>query len=181
MGSNTAEMKASTWATGLGEILARKNDPSFSGQLASIKKGLLVETEHLAYPYTQYWLSSGDDSLDSLAQRGARRAMAVAALCKAPNDSRKISIGQAIGRLNKTQLNGRGFAETPIATMVNSFPVFDVDQLAVLVASMADRCADSGIAVPYYSLARTFIYWGNGISEKSTDHRNKIMYDFYKQ
>ncbi len=180
MGSNTAEIEASAWATGLGEILARKNDPSFAGQLASIKKGLLVETEHLAYPYTQYWLSSGDDSLNSLAQRGARRAMAVAASCKAPNAS-GISIGQAIRRLNKTQLNGRGFAETPIATMVNSFPVFDVDQLAVLVASLSDRCADSGIPVPYYSLARTFIYWGKGISEKSTDQRNQIMYDFYKQ
>lgn len=169
-------------------------DNRFSGYIASLRMAVTPATEVNAYAYTEAYLGS----LSSESQRvGARRAAGICAATPrvaaaqgstdGEPDSHAPRLGASLRQLYRHETDQWPATfesdgtprQNALLNQVNSLPLLNVEQAAALLFALIKRCEDANVRVDFHDLARTLIYWGNGMSESSRQQRQRILRDFY--
>lgn len=150
---------------------------------AALRAGLSPATETYALSRTELYLTG----LPLAARIGARRAAGIcAAATNAPqtgDTKQHWKVGDSIRALYDRENPGRDISKDPgygIVQSVSALPMLDVEAAAATMAMLIQRCSHRGIAVNYYDLARTLSYWGNGISPRSVQTRQRVVSSFYQ-
>lgn len=167
-------------------LTANRTDPSrpHAGWLAAVRNGLVTATEVQALPATATFTSGLTGAHQ---QKGARKAAAIRTINKktrsftATDDHRYQPLGVSLRVLYKAD-RGRypNDASADALTMqINALPLMDLESATTVLNQMVGRCAGQGVTVDFYDLARTLIWWGNGISPASRRTRNNIVAAFY--
>jgi CRISPR type I-E-associated protein CasB/Cse2 len=167
-------------------LTANRTDPSrpHAGWLAAVRNGLVTATEVQALPATATFTSGLTGAHQ---QKGARKAAAIRTINKktrsftATDDHRYQPLGVSLRVLYKAD-RGRypDDASADALTMqINALPLMDLESATTVLNQMVGRCAGQGVTVDFYDLARTLIWWGNGISPASRRTRNNVVAAFY--
>lgn len=183
---DTSEVKTQDWKSLIGRVLALRDDPRNAGTIAGFRAGISPSSETFAMGYTDRFLSDL-----SLTQRSAaRRAAAICASNprvrqpenQAGEKAAYRPLGHSLRDLVKRESNGYPSPESPnaITMQVNSLPLVDAETAATIFGLLVSRCAEHNIAVDYYDLTKTLIYWGNGISQSSLRARRSVITAFYE-
>jgi CRISPR type I-E-associated protein CasB/Cse2 len=159
----------------------------YSGFLAAVRCGLTPQGDLQAHAVTAPYTIG----LTGSQARGARRAAAIRATHKdvprtSPGPS--IRLGGCLADLffrnegwypsdkgDEAQKNRGG---EQIVQQIGVMGLLDTDEAALILHQLVGRCA-VGVPVDFEDLARTLIYWGNGISAQSTKVRQRVVSDFY--
>lgn len=183
----------------LGENRRPGSGRPFAGFLAAVRSGLTqagdVQAHIVCAPFT------GGLSVERA--RAARRAAAIRAVHKdvvdprfdgqSETSRRWLSVGQSLSHLYRAE-NGTYPGEVQgsgdqIIDQVGLLPLLDLDEAALILHNLIGRCAGASypgeggarrpVGVDFRSLTRTLLYWGDGISAESNNHRNQLVADFY--
>ncbi len=170
-------------------VLALRSQPRMAGVMAGIRAAVVPATEAMAFPYTEAHLGS---VRGTEVKRAVRRAAAICAIHKEaaqPKQGVYLPLGFSLRRLHEHK---RNFGYSPgeidsqnaprrnaMTMQVDALPLMPFEQAAETLNLLIGRCADLGIAVDFYNLARTLAAWGDGISANSRTTRNRIVQDFY--
>lgn len=170
----------------ISEVISRRNDPRSNAWTSAVRTALTSATEMNALGYTERYLAD----LSPRQRTGGRRAAAICASnAGAPPASGDfyLPIGRSLRNLYKA-LNGADpsildsgghVSNNAMLMQVNSLPLLDVEQAANVFGLLIGRCADKGIAVNYYDLAATLIFWGTGATPQSQRTRSAVLTAFY--
>lgn len=167
-------------------LIANRTDPSrpHAGWLAAVRNGLVSATEIQALAATATFTSG---LVRARQQEGARKAAAVRAINKRTRsftttaDDRYQPLGLSLRFLYKAD-RGRFPDDTSadaLTMQINALPLMDLASATTVLNQMVGRCAGQGVTVNFYDLARTLIWWGNGISPASRRTRSNVIAAFY--
>ena len=168
------------------EVIARRNDPRSNAWAAAVRTALTSATEMNALGYTERYLVD----MSPKQRIGGRRAAAICASnTGAPQSGGGfyMPIGRSLRNVYKSTNgtdpsvldSGGHVSNNAMLMQINSLPMLDVEQAANVFGLLIGRCADKGVAVNYYDLAKTLIYWGTGATPNSQKTRANVLTAFY--
>lgn len=133
----------------------------------SLRRGLSPHSEHYAYELILPRLASEHRELETVALRIA----AVIADSNLPQGDQKF--GAWLSRRAKD--DDTGISVRLKQMMRQSAPEALLSVSRILKVTNSDRYE----GFDWYNLGRTFVYWGNGTTERSLSARQSILRDFY--
>lgn len=163
----------------IARTLAARANPRMAGETAAIRQGLLLATEIHARPYTDLYLTGEHEK----AAAGWRRGAAICAASpgvRQPGPGKRVPLGASLRMLYDKGNPGRPPQPgNAIVAQVNSLPMLDLDNAAITLALLVNRCSIHGIPVDFHGLGRVLSRWGRGTRSRSRAVRNQIINDFY--
>lgn len=203
MTSNDRRSDATWLARVVQERLDQNQAPGgnrpWAGFLASVRTGLTPSGDLWAHQVTARFTAG----LSERQARGARRAAAMRAISKdveafrpyvteADQEVTRLSVGSSLSSLyraeNATYPGDKDSKDDQIVDQVGMLPLLDLDEAALVLHTLIGRCAGAmvtvgdsrrPVTVDFSSLARTLVYWGDGVSEASVRTRTQLVSDFY--
>lgn len=169
----------------IGRTLAlRAKDRAFA---ARVRHGLNPETEARAYGDIVPHAGGDERAIVPLLRATAIVARHPSLPQVEDNDGVRVPLGQSFQMISNILVTRKGgkFQLDPehpdtVARRLLQLEYQDLDDAAVNVDRILTIADGLGVAIDYFALAKLFLYWGNGISEKSTQVRRRPIRDYYR-
>jgi CRISPR type I-E-associated protein CasB/Cse2 len=164
--------------TALHDLIARilATRATDHGMRSAVESGISPYTETRAYPWVLPYVDS------PLNQQAFLRSAAIAARHVKVTHRPGRQVGSSLRSLT-TAITGSPIIdpEKPdgIALRLTSLLLLDVDQAADMLDQIISQAAKHDVAFDFQAIGTTLLFWGNGIDDRSTEHRSKLLANYY--
>lgn len=164
-------------------ILDNGNKKSFRSIKSAIRAGHSQYTEFRAYPHVLPYLDPQTAPQQKTAVLRCAALMAEFVELGQPMTStskeRIYSLGQWAARLTETDISKS--TASNIAARLEYLHTQDLEEAIMTIRRILQIADSKGFhgKLNFFDLMRTFWFWGAGYSETSTEHRLKVLRDFY--
>lgn len=146
----------------IGQTIARKDDGAY---ISALRNSADKSTEHLAYRYTA----------SSKLTTGGVRAIGLLARHRRLRHNSDTSLGQALGRLDRSTKSSSQNTDSALAIRIQSLPATsNVEEAARVIDGLLARLEAGNASVSWFSVVDTLNRWGN------PRVRQGVIFDFYR-
>lgn len=178
------DQQEQSWKMLVARILACRTQKERAGMTARLRRGISEATECYAYADVLPFL---DQRANKNQRTAILRSAAIIAsfpeIEQCPNDKR-LTLGRTMRVISMELANDEPTIDPDkpdtVASRLRQLPYMNVHEAAMIIYRIFSLHKKGVLYCDYFDLTRTLLYWGNGISQSSREHRNQILVDYYR-
>jgi len=150
---------------------------STNGQMrSSVEAAIHPGTEHRAYP----WVLPHVDS--PINQTAFLRTAAITARHTRTPHRAGLRLGRSLRNLS-TAISGTAEIDPGrpdgVAVRLTTLISLDVDEAAEMIDQLVGRARKHRVEFNYKDIGSTLLFWGDGIEDRSVEHRQNLLADYF--
>lgn len=171
------------WEGLIYQILANGNEKSFRSKRSAIRAGHSKHTEFRAYPHVLPYLDLDASPQQRTALLRCAALMAefvdLGKLTTSKSTDRPYRVGRWAAWLKDNDISESNAGN--IAARLEYLHTQDLEEAVITIRRILQFADSKGFygKLDFFDLMQTFWFWGSGYSEPSTEHRLKVLRDFY--